>query len=97
MKQFSKELVEKAMECKSAEELMSMAQAEGISMTKEEADVYFDAVSDDKITPEMLERCTGGTCYGNSCGHDLGCPSNTYCSAHSGSTPCGGHYCGSNC
>ena len=37
MQVLKKELIEKAMHCKNAEELMALAESEGISLTKEEA------------------------------------------------------------
>ena len=38
--ELTKEQVAKAMACKTAEELMAMAKAEGIELTKEEAEAY---------------------------------------------------------
>lgn len=37
MQVLKKELIAKAMHCKNAEELMALAESEGISLTKEEA------------------------------------------------------------
>ncbi len=37
-KELTKEMLEKAMQCKSAEELMALAKAEGVDITKAEAD-----------------------------------------------------------
>ena len=39
-KDITKELVEKALQCKTAEDLMELAKAEGVSITKEEAEAY---------------------------------------------------------
>lgn len=40
MQVLKKELIEKAMHCKNAEELMALAESEGITLTKEEAEAY---------------------------------------------------------
>ena len=37
---FTKEQIEKAMECKTADEVIALAEANGISITKEEAELY---------------------------------------------------------
>lgn len=39
-KDITKELVEKALQCKTAEDLMELAKAEGVAITKEEAEAY---------------------------------------------------------
>ena len=36
----TKEMIEKAMECETADEVMSLAKANGITITKEEAELY---------------------------------------------------------
>lgn len=46
MQVLKKELIEKAMHCKNAEELMALAESEGITLTKEEANRLFDAISE---------------------------------------------------
>ena len=38
--ELTREQVEKAMSCKTAEELMALAKAQGIELTKEEAESY---------------------------------------------------------
>ena len=46
MQVLKKELIEKAMHCKNAEELMALAESEGISLTKEEAEAYLAEMED---------------------------------------------------
>ena len=41
-----KELIEKAMHCKNAEELMALAESEGITLTKEDAEAYLAEMED---------------------------------------------------
>ena len=40
MTKVTKEMVAKAMECETADEVMSLAKTNGITITKEEAEVY---------------------------------------------------------
>ena len=44
--ELTKEMIEKAMQCKSADELMELAKAEGYDITKDEAEAYFVELSD---------------------------------------------------
>ena len=46
MNELTKEQIEKAMGCETAEELMAVAKAEGIELTKEEAEAYLAELSD---------------------------------------------------
>lgn len=46
MQVLKKELIEKAMHCKNAEELMALAESEGITLTKEEAEAYLAEMED---------------------------------------------------
>ena len=38
--EITKEMLEKAMKCKTAEDLMALAKAEGVAITKDEAEAY---------------------------------------------------------
>ena len=50
-----KELIEKAMHCKNAEELMELAESEGITLTKEEAEAYVAEMEDVELD---VKSCT---------------------------------------
>lgn len=50
-----KELIEKAMHCKNAEELMALSESEGISLTKEEAEAYLAEMEDVELD---VKSCT---------------------------------------
>ena len=50
-----KELIEKAMHCKNAEELMALARSEGITLTKEEAEAYLAEMEDVELN---VKSCT---------------------------------------
>ena len=55
MQVLKKELIEKAMHCTNAEELMALAESEGISLTKEEAEAYLAEMEDVEVN---VKSCT---------------------------------------
>ena len=55
MQVLKKELIENAMHCKNAEELMALAESEGISLTKEEAEAYLAEMEDVELN---VKSCT---------------------------------------
>ncbi len=59
------EMVQKAMKCKTAEELLELAKAEGFEMTKEEAESYVEELADFELDEDALRAAAGGTktCY----------------------------------
>ena len=65
MQILKKELIEKAMHCKNAEELMALAESEGISLTKEEAEAYVSEMEDVELDGEILNKVAGGSCWSN--------------------------------
>ena len=68
--EFTKEQIEKAMQCETAEELMALAKAEGIELTKDEAEAYMAELADVELDSETLAKVAGGRkgggggCYG---------------------------------
>ena len=64
-KELTKEMLEKAMQCKTAEELMALAKAEGIAITKEEAEAYLAELADVELNEETLKKVAGGICWDN--------------------------------
>ncbi|MBQ1417241.1 MAG: hypothetical protein II089_08575 [Selenomonas sp.] len=58
--ELTKEQVAKAMACKTAEELMAMAKAEGIELTKEEAEAYMAEMEDVELDSDTLKQVAGG-------------------------------------
>lgn len=79
MQVLKKELIEKAMHCKNAEELMALAESEGISLTKEEAEAYLAEMEDMELNGEMLEQVAGGVCWGQSCDENETNPAHVKC------------------
>jgi ribosomal protein L12E/L44/L45/RPP1/RPP2 len=57
------------MACKSVDELMKVAKAEGFDLTQEEAEAYMAELSDFELDEELLKKAAGGTCIteGTSC------------------------------
>ena len=61
----TKEMIEKAMQCKTADKLLELAEAEGYEMTRDEAEAYIAELADFELEEEVLERAAGGSCYTN--------------------------------
>ena len=58
--ELTKEQIEKAMACESAEELMALAKAEGVELTKDEAEAYMAELADLELDEETLKQAAGG-------------------------------------
>jgi hypothetical protein len=67
--QFTKEQIEKAAACKSSDELLTLADSQGISLTKDEADKYFQQLSGVALSADDIEGVAGG-CASHLCGAD---------------------------
>ena len=76
----TKEMIEKAMQCKTADKLLELAEAEGYEMTKDEAEAYIAEMADYELDDETLKSAAGGeTCWTLKCQkHQNPCPS--FCS-----------------
>ena len=61
--EITKEQFEKAMQCKSADELMALAKAEGFAITKDEAEAYIAELADVELDEKQLTKVAGGGCY----------------------------------
>ncbi|MBR4908973.1 MAG: Nif11-like leader peptide family RiPP precursor [Acidaminococcaceae bacterium] len=60
--ELTKELVIKAMQCNSSDELMALAKAEGFEITKDEAEAYFAELADVELDEAALKKVAGGDC-----------------------------------
>ena len=58
--ELTKEQIAKAMSCKTAEELMELVKAEGIELTKEEAEAYMAELEDFELDEDMMKNVAGG-------------------------------------
>ncbi len=80
-KEITKAQMLKAIKCKTADELLELAKAEGVEITKEEAEAYLAELTDIELDNETLEKIAGGvgirvhtTCQdNNSSGLSWGC------------------------
>ena len=61
--EITKEMVEKAMQCKTVEELITFVKSEGIELTKEEAEAYMAEIEDMELDSESLKNVAGGYCH----------------------------------
>ena len=64
-KELTKEQIEKAMQCKTADELIALAKSEGCELTKEEAEAYLVEIADVELDEEKLKQVAGGGLYGD--------------------------------
>ena len=64
----TKEQLAKALVCKTAEDLVALAKAEGYDITKEEAEAYLAELEDRELDRQELDKVAGGT--GTSCWQD---------------------------
>ena len=59
------EQIEKALQCRTADDLMELAKAEGLDITKEEAEAYLAELADVELNEEALKKVAGGMCWDN--------------------------------
>ena len=57
--EITKEMLEKAMQCNTAEELIAYTKTEGIDLTKEEAEAYFAELEDVELDSDALKQVAG--------------------------------------
>jgi predicted DNA-binding protein len=66
--ELTKELIEKAMQCETAEDLIALAMSEGVELTKEEAEAYLAELDDFELDDALLRNVAGGQkCNSQSC------------------------------
>ena len=51
--EITKEMLKQALECKTAEDLIAFAKTEGVDLTKEEAEAYFDELSECELKGQI--------------------------------------------
>ena len=75
--ELTKEMIAKAMQCKSVDELMALARSEGFEITKDEAEAYFAELADIELDEKALKDVAGGSnaCWNclDNCGDDCPC------------------------
>ena len=66
----SEELIAKAMQCETPEQLIELAKSEGIDLTLEEAQAYLSEMDDIELDSQQLKQVAGGW----ECRCDKNCP-----------------------
>ena len=61
--EITKEMLEKAMQCNTAEDLIALAKTEGVAVTKDEAEAYLAELADVELDEEVLQKVAGGKCW----------------------------------
>lgn len=56
----TKEMLKKASQCKTAEELIALAKAEGFEISKAEAEAYLTELENIELDDAALEKIAGG-------------------------------------
>ena len=60
----TKKMLEKAANCKTADELIALAKTEGVEITKAEAESYLAELADYELDSKALDKVAGGSgCY----------------------------------
>ena len=59
--EISKEVVEKAMQCDTPEELTALAKKEGIEITAKQAEEYLAKMEDIELSSDQMKAVAGGT------------------------------------
>ncbi len=60
----TKEMLEKAAKCQTADELVALAKTEGMEITKAEAEAYLDELEDFELKDGELKHIAGGKAPG---------------------------------
>ena len=71
--EITKEMLAKAMQCETADELIALAKSKGLELTKEEAEAYLAELDDYELDGEDLKQVAGGMCYSAGLGADQRC------------------------
>ena len=69
----TKDMIQRAKQCKTAEELVALAKSEGIDITKEEAYAYLIELENFELDSLELVKVAGGGCYMDTC-RTYSCP-----------------------
>ena len=61
----TKEMLDKALECETADELIALAKDNGVTLTKEEAEAYLAELENMELDSADLDKVAAGTrvCY----------------------------------
>ena len=59
----TKDMIERARQCNTADELIALAESEGFELTKEEAEAYLAELDNIELDNIELDKVAGGLCY----------------------------------
>ena len=59
----TKAMLAKAANCQTADELVALAKAEGMEITKAEAEAYLAELDNIELDSKALDKVAGGSCY----------------------------------
>ena len=59
----TKDMIERARQCNTADELIALAKYEGFELTKEEAEAYLAELDNIELDNIELDKVAGGLCY----------------------------------
>ena len=59
----TREMIERAKQCETADELIALAKAEGMEITKAEAESYLAELDNVELDSKVLDKVAGGGCY----------------------------------
>ena len=69
----TKDMIQRAKQCKTAEELVALAKSEGFDITREEAESYLAELENFELDSLELDKVAGGGCYMDTC-RKYSCP-----------------------
>ena len=61
--ELAQEMIQKALQCNTAEDLIAYAKAEGLDITKDEAEAYMAELADVELDGNELTKIAGGASY----------------------------------
>ena len=67
--EITKEMLEKAIQCETVEELIAYAKSEGVDITGEEAEAYLAELSEFELKDGEIRHVAGGVCGNTDCPH----------------------------
>ena len=59
----TKDMIERARQCNTADELIALVKSEGFELTKEEAEAYLAELDNIELDNIELDKVAGGLCY----------------------------------
>ena len=65
--ELTKEMLAKAIQCKTTDELIALAKAGGYEVTEEDAEAYLKELEDVELDTDVLQNVAGGGCYSDCC------------------------------